>query len=243
MDEEISPKLPKIKNTGSIIASVIITIVLLIILRHNLAFQKKSTIVLPAGGTYLGPKDTPTEPPPSPPAGEPQPTAKNQPAAGAGKFTVAKDATWVTVNGNVYPYSFKSPSTLKLVTFPGENKYDIYAISWNNQPADQNVLIGVDNLNNSENSKQYITVSKRTYVENWWKQFGGLKGVSSITEFTNSQGLKGYKAKYLDNKGIAPNIDVFFEVPDPQYVIHLASGVLAPEAFDPLIDSITWTKK
>jgi hypothetical protein len=205
-------------------------------LRHNLAFQKKSTIVLPAGGTYLGPKDTPTEAPPVP-------TTNNlRPVTNVNKFTVSADTPWVTVKGNVYPYSFQSPKTLKLVTFPGENKYDIYAISWNNQPPDQNVLIGVDNLNNTESSKQYITTSKRSYVESWYKQFG-LKGIASLIEFTNNQGLKGYRATYINASGQTPNDDIFFEVANPAYVIHLASGVLAPEVFDKLIDSVSWNKK
>lgn len=234
MDEELSPTLPNLKNPKIILCLVAIVIAA-IILRHNLAFQQKSTVVLPAGGTYLGPKDTPTEAPQ---------TAVNavQPVSTAGKFTVASDTPWVTIKGNVYPYSFQSPKTLKLVTLPGDNKYDIYAISWNGQAPDQNVLIGVDNLNNTDNGKQYITISKRSYVENWYKQFG-LKGISSITEFTNSSGLKGYRAIYIDASGQTPNEDVFFEVTNPAYVIHMARNVLSNDVFNKIIDSVAWNTK
>lgn len=234
MDEELSPTLPNLKNP-KIIISLVLLVLAAVILRHNLAFQQKSTVVLPAGGTYLGPKDTPTE--------APQTAINNvQPVSTAGKFTVASDTPWITIKGNVYPYSFQSPKTLELVTLPGENKYDIYAISWNNAPPDQNVLIGVDNLNNTANGKQYIAISKRSYVEAWWKQFG-LKGISSITEFTNSKGLKGYRAIFIDASGQTPNEDVFFEVADPAYVVHMARNVLSADVFNKIIDSVTWTAK
>jgi hypothetical protein len=234
MDEELSPQLPSINITKAVIG-IGIVILLFVILQHNLAFQKKSTIVLPAGGTYLGPQNAPNEAPATP-----APAVANKPAAKKDVFTVTSDTPWITVKGNVYPYSFSSPKTLKLVTFPGENKYDIYAISWNNLPPDQNVLIGVDNLNNSETSKQYIATNKRGYVETWYKQFG-LRGVGSIVEFTNSKGLKGYRAKYLNAAGETPNEDIFLEATDPSYVIHLASGILDTSVFDKIIDSISWT--
>lgn len=237
--ENETPDLPAFKNTGILAAGISIVIIALIVLQHNLSF--KGTIVLPAGGTYLGPSDTTAPVPTAPPA---QPTAagnNNQTAAPAAeKFTVPKNATWVSVSGRIYPYSFQAPKALSLVTLPND-KFDIYAISWNNVPPDQNVLIGVDDLNRSDNLKQYINVSKRGYVENWWKQFG-LTGVSSITEFTNSNNLKGYRAKYTTASGLSPNDDVFFETPNPAYVIHLASGVLDTSVFNLIIDSVSWKK-
>jgi hypothetical protein len=233
MDEQ-TPDLPAFKNTGIIAVGFCIIVIALIILQHNLSF--KSTIVLPAGGTYLGPPSTNTPTPSQQPA-----SSADQPAVGkAGRFTAPSNATWVSVFGRIYPYSFQAPKTLKLVTFPND-QFDIYAIDWNNAPPDQNVLIGVDNLNRNDNLKQYVKVSKRGYVENWWKQFG-LTGVSSITEFTNSNNLKGYRARYTTASGLSPNEDVFFEAPNPVYVIHLASGVLDPSVFNLIIDSVSWKK-
>lgn len=248
MEDNENNQLPQIKNTAGVAIGICVVVLALIVLQHNLAFQNKGVIVLPAGGTYLGPTDTPT---PTVPAltitpmtsGEPagKPAADGSYTTTTGKFGVTKNAPWVTVYGHQYPYSFKAPKALQLVAIPN-NAYDIYAIAWNNQSPDQNVLIGVDNMNNSDSLKQYITTSKRGYVENWWKQFGGLKGVASITEFTNSAGLKGYRAKYFNSANQTPNDDVFFETPNPQYVIHLASGVLDASVFDPLIDSVSWKK-
>jgi hypothetical protein len=241
MDDQ-TPDIPAFKNTGLIAGGISIVIIALIILQHNLSF--KGTIVLPAGGTYLGPSETTTQAPTAPPAlpsvasakeGQPLPTTPSP-----GKFTVAGNATWINVSGRIYPYSFQSPKSLSLVTFPND-QFDIYAISWNNHPPDQNVLIGVDNLKRTDNLKQYINVSKRGYVENWWKQFG-LTGVSSITEFTNSNNLKGYRAKYKTAAGLSPNDDIFFETPDPALVIHLASGVLDSSVFNLIIDTVAWKK-
>jgi len=232
MDEQ-NPDPVAFKNTGIIAAGISIVIIALIILQHNLSF--KSTIVLPAGGTYLGPTQTPTQAPVAPVTNN-----APQPISNAGKFTAPNNATWVSIFGRIYPYTFQAPKTLKLVTFPND-QFDIYAIDWNNAPPDQNVLIGVDNLNRTDNLKQYITVSKRGYVENWWKQFG-LTGVSSITEFTNSNNLKGYRARYTTASGLSPNEDVFFETPNPADVIHLASGVLDTSVFNLIIDSVSWKK-
>ncbi len=247
MDEQTPEQPPNIKNTGMIAAGIAGGLLLLIILQHNLAFQKASTIVLPAGGTYLGPTETPA--PTSPPVVvSTTPTVKSTPKSGkesymtaSGKFAVGADAPWVPVNGNKYPYSFQSPKSLTLVAL-SKDQYDIYALSINNQSPDSNVLIGVDDLRKTDALKKYIAISKRTYVEQWWKQFGGLKGVASIVEFTNSKGLKGYRARYLNSANQSPNEDVFFEVKEPHFIIHIASGVLDSSVFDPLIDSISWGK-
>lgn len=250
MDEtEVVPELPKIKNVGIIAGGISIALILLIILQHNLAFQKTSQTIIPAGNTYLGPsKSDPT--PQATATPEPTTVVMDQPKNTSGKeinmntqgkLSVSSSAKWSVFKGKKYPYSFSAPSALKLVTLASDT-YDIYAISWENRPADQNVLVGVDDLSRTTALKQYVTMSKRSYVETWWKQFGGLKGVGSIVEFTNSKGLKGYRAKYLNSSNQTPNDDVFFETPDTKYVIHLASGILDTAFFNALIDSVAWTK-
>ena len=204
----------QLTKTALVAIAISATLILLVILQHNLAFQKSGTIVLPAGGTYLGPSSVPSTPQP---------------------------VTGTTLKGRKYPYSFNVPKTLKLVTFPND-AFDIYALSINNQPPENNVLVGVDDLNRDEELKKFIVGSKRDYVENWWKQFGGLKGVASIIPFANDKGLKGYKAKYINTQGQSPNDDIFFETPDPAYVIHLANGPLPEAVFNAIVDSVTWEK-
>jgi hypothetical protein len=156
------------------------------------------------------------------------------------KFSVDKDVHWKTLKGEIYPYSFLSPETLTLVRLP-ENPYDIYAVSWGNIAPSSNVLIGIDNLNNNEALKKYISTPKITYVENWWKQFSGLTGVESLTIFTNKNGLKGYKVKYGKANGPVGYDDVFFEVEsEPHIVIHVSNLVLDNTVFDRIVDSIAW---
>jgi hypothetical protein len=165
--------------------------------------------------------------------------AQSVSAGNTNEFSVASDTPWVTVNGNIYPYSFQAPATLSLTAIPN-NPYDIYAILWKGMPADQNVLMGVDNVKNDANRSHYMNEPKINYVREWYKQFG-LKGISSIDTFTNSQGLKGYKAKYFNSAGATPNTDVFFEIPNhPEYVIHFASGILSKDVFEKMIDSVSW---
>ncbi len=254
-DVDQLPELPNIKHTGLIAGAICIGLILFIILQHNLSFQKNSQTIIPAGNTYLGPSNTDTPAPTAlavnpteTPKGTPVPTEKGQTAKNGsvtmnaqGKLVASANIAMSLMKGKKYPYSFSVPSTLKLTTFPND-QFDIYAIAWENRPPDQNVLVGVDNLTRTDALKQYVSLSKRSYVENWWKQFGGLKGVASIVEFTNSKGLKGYRAKFLNSANQTPNEDVFFETPDPKYVIHLASGILDTTLFNTIIDTVAWTK-
>jgi len=228
------PDIPSLVTTVKITVVIAGIALLLIIYNHNISFQKAGTIVLPAGGTYLGPSTTDA------PSENPNPEEKANITSG-NKFTVTTDTPWITVKGRIYPYSFSAPKTLTLTTFAND-QYDMYAISWNNLPPDQNVLIGVDNLERSDALRQYIKRPKRSYIQNWWKQFNGLTGVASITEFSNKNGLKGYKTKFLNSGGPVANDDIFFEVMSPKYVIHLSNGALDPIIFDAIVDSVSWGK-
>lgn len=183
---------------------------------------RQGTIIIPAGNTYLGPT-TPA----------PQPAAPST-------FTVTDDTIWHTVKGHSYPYTMSAPETLSLVTFPND-PYDMYAIAWKDSPPDSNILISVDDLSKNTTRSQFINQSKTVYISQWWKQFGSLKGISSIEPFTNSTGLKGYTVKFLNAANESPNVDIFFEVPGlPQYVIHLTNGILDPAVFTKIVDSVGW---
>jgi hypothetical protein len=199
--------------------AVVITVIgiVLVIIQYQHAATRTGTIIIPAGNTYLGPSNT------SPP----QPTVS--------------DAAWHTVQGHIYPYTLSVPGTITLTTFPND-PYDMYAVSGNDPSS--NVLIGLDNLEKNTSRNQYIKQQKTVYINQWWKQFGGLTGVKSIEPFTNRNGLKGYNVKFLNSAGQSPNLDVFFEIPDhPEYVIHLSNGTLDPAVFTKIVDSVGWETK
>ncbi len=157
------------------------------------------------------------------------------------RFTIPTDTKWYTVKGKIYPYEFSVPSSLPLVIFPGDQT-DSIAISWGNIPPQENVLLNIELINKRD--PKYLNLFKSDYVQNWYKFFSGLKGVKNVEPFTNKNGLKGYKATYINLAGDSPNLDVFFEVPDkPDIMIHLANGILDPALFDRIVDSVSWNKK
>lgn len=228
--EQVKESPPLINNASSAdigkIASIIIAGMIIIagaiFVAYRYSQKQAGNIVLPAGVTYLGPSPTvaiqPTTPPP--------------------KFTADSSVTWNIQKGVIYPYSFSFPSTLTLVIFTGD-KTDSVAIVWDDIPPQLNILLNME-LIESRDSK-LINQPKIEYVKNWWKFFSGLKGVASVIPFTNSNGIKGFKAQYLNNANIAPNLDVFFEVPDnPKVMIHMANGILDASIFDRMIDSLKW---
>jgi len=143
----------------------------------------------------------------------------------------------------VYPYTFTYPSTLTLVVFPNDIT-DSVGISWNNNSPQANILFRVSDINKVEPAMvKYIGKSKE-YAQNWWTQYsGGLKGVKSLVEFTNSKGMKGYRVRFLNHSDQAPNEDIFFEVPNrPDLMIRFGNGILDQAVFDRIIDTFSWGK-
>ncbi len=185
--------------------------------------RQRGDIVLPGGVTYLGPTAVPnvTSPPTAPL-----------------RFTAPSNVNWKIQSGNLYPYSFSYPETLPLVIFPGDTT-DSIALAWGNIPPQQNILLNMEFID--QRDPKLVGQPNIEYVKNWYKFFSGLKGVAQVTPFTNTQGLKGYKASYLNWADQAPNVDVFFEIPgDKTALIHLANGILDPSIFDRILDSLQW---
>jgi hypothetical protein len=226
---EDTPKTNIVKlGVLAIAAIALVTVGTLVAVQYSK--KRSGTIVLPGGVTYLGP--SPTAVP-----------AQTDTVAPAALFTADANTEWTTFKGHKYPYSFSYPKTLTIVVFPND-VLDAAAIAFSNIPAQQNILANVDDISKNDKMKQYAgTQSKDKYVENWWKQFGGLKGVSSIKAFVNTKGLHGYRTKFINTAGQTPNEDVFFEVPaHPELVIRLANGILDKPIFDRIIDTVGWTE-
>lgn len=215
----------KVDFTKLAIATIVGVIILggSVYAAYRYSQRQRGDIVLPGGVTYLGPTTIPnvTSPPTAPL-----------------RFTAASDVNWKTQSGNLYPYSFSYPETLPLVVFPGDTT-DSIAIAWGNISPQQNILLNMEFID--QRDPKLVAQPKIEYVKNWYKFFSGLKGVSKVEPFTNTNGLKGYKASYINYADASPNIDVFFEIPaNNTTLIHLANGILDPNIFDRIIDSLKW---
>lgn len=188
--------------------------------------KQSNDIILPGGVTYLGPSEKKNE-------------LSSQPSTPTPvRFTALSTENWKSLGGKIYPYSFSYPSSLPLVVFPDDTT-DSVAIAWNNIPPQINILLNMEFINKRD--PKSLQQSKIEYVKNWYRFFSGLKGLSKIDQFTNMNGLKGYKAVYINTLNQTPNVDVFFEVPkNPDKLIHLANGVLDPGLFDRMVDSVRW---
>jgi hypothetical protein len=187
--------------------------------------KQAGNVVLPGGVTYLGPSPTAA--------------AAKQPPTAPLRFTAAANVSWTTQSGKVYPFSFSYPSTLSLVVFPGDLS-DSIAIAWGNIPPQQNILFNMEFIDQRDES--FLNQPKIEFVRNWYKFFSGLKGVESVQPFTNTNGMKGYKASYINYANTSPNVDVFFEIPgNSDLMLHMANGILDPTIFNRIIDTVKWT--
>lgn len=217
------------KQASSMAGIVFLILMGIVLLAYQYSRPRGGTIVLPGGITYLGPSPTVNN----------QQSTNNKQQTTHGKIPVPADATWATQMGKKYPYSFLYPSTLSLGVFP-DDPFDAVTIFWGDTNPQENLLVRIENLKVLPAGRQDPKKSKKDYVRDWWKDYT-WKGVADIAEFTNSKGLKGYRAKYLDASGTSPFDHVFFEVPGrPELVIWLSGKMLAQGVFDKIVDSVTW---
>ncbi len=208
-----------LKKTLPLIGAVFFILLAIVSLAYQYSRPRPGGIVLPGGVTYLGPTESVQAP-----------SIKSQ---APNKISVPTDSTWATQTGKKYPYSFLYPSSLSLGVFPNDS-FDAVTIFWGDTNPQENLLLRVETIKDKKKSK-------KEYVRDWWKDYT-WKGVSDITEFTNSKGLKGYRAKYLDASGTSPFDHVFLEVPGrPELVIWLSGKMLPQGVFDKIVDSVTWS--
>ena len=215
---------PEIRKVALGIAIGVVVIGLVIYAGYSYSQKQGLKLTLPGGGTYTG-------------KGAPNFKSETPPTAPL-RFTASADTPWISYQGRVYAYSFSYPQTLSLSFFSNDPS-DSVAVNWGNIPPQNNILLNVESINARDS--QYIGKNEE-YVRNWWKAFNGLKGVLSVEKLTTSNGLKGYRAVYINLAGQSPNVDVFLEVPKNQdLVIHLANGVLDPAIFNRIVDSVKYT--
>lgn len=185
------------------------------------ARRRMSTIVLPGGITYLGST-------PSAAAALPKEDSL---------IPIPSDAKWGEYNGKLFPYAFSYPESLSLGWFPNDS-YDSVTVFYQNMDANTNIFLRIEDLNKL--GKQEYVGKPMEYVSTWWKDYN-WKGMSSVTAFTNSKGLKGYRARYTNDSDQTPYDHVFFTVPGRLDLMIWISGKLFEQAiFDRIVDSATW---
>jgi len=210
-----------------IVPAILVSLVLFagVYVAYRSAAARKGTIVLPGGITYLGPSLTPT----------PHPDTNR-----SGTLSVAPGTSWTAYQGKKYPYTFSYPETLSLGVFP-DDPYDAVTVFYGDTDANANIFFRVDDLTKLEKT-QYEN-KPEDYARNWWKDYTWT-GVSSVTAFTNTQGMSGYRAAYTDVTGNTPYDHVFFSVPGrPDLIIWMSGKLFTAQVFNRIVDSVTWNTR
>ncbi len=209
----------------------------LLYLSYHLSNTNQGSIAVPAGKTYLGPDGKVPDWAIGSAAMPEKPTPKPSRI-----FSADQSTQWIVWKGTNYPFRFSYPETLTLTGFP-QDPMDSVGISWNGNKPQEHILVNIVDLSKNSMLSSLVNKPKKEFVSSWWKQYSGLIGVSDITEFTNTKGMKGYRTQYINKQGQMPNTDVFFEVPgNKNLVIRAANGILDASVFDRIVDSVEWTK-
>ncbi len=95
----------------------------------------------------------------------------------------------------------------------------------------------------SSRSGEFKTMDLANYPESYWRQFSGLTGTKEILRFSNSNGVKGARAVYVNVSNESPATEVFFEFPTRKGdFVHFGSGVLSPDVFNKIIDTFQFNQ-
>lgn len=211
------------KKNVAVVGTAFLILISIVTLAYLYSRPRGGAIVLPGGVTYLGPSPKESQ----------ESKVKSQKSTQK-KTSVPEDSAWATQTGKKYPYSFLYPSSLSLGVFP-DDPFDAVTVFWEDTNPQENLLLRVETVHD-------IKQSKKDYALDWWKDYT-WRGVADVVEFTNSRGLKGYRAKYLNDSGTTPYDHVFFEVPRrPELVIWMSGKMLEQDVFDRIVDSVTWSR-
>ncbi len=206
--------------TPKLVASLVLAVLLIIVIVYTLIKLIQGKSVIPSSTN-------------------PTPTAGPVQTQQIRRFTAPDDIAWKTTSGKIYPFSFSYPENMILNIFIGDVT-DSVAVVWDNIPVQQNILFNIEFVDKRD--PEAVDKPKIEFVKNWYKNFSGLIGLERIEKFTNTGGLVGYKAIYINTAGQTPNTDVFFELPNrPTLMLHVANGIIDPKIFDRIVDSVRWT--
>lgn len=178
--------------------------------------KNKGAVVFPAGINYMGPSNL-----------TPVPTVD--------MTQLGKSGKWLQTTGKIYKYVFVYPAELQVTAFMNDQS-DKHAWVTGIASPQQSIAFTVETV--SDFDKQYED-DLEGFAGNYWKKFGGLAGAKSVEPFTNSKGLKGFKAVYVDKTGKVINTNYFFAVPDdPNHVLQVINGIIPETVFMQIVNSV-----
>ena len=218
------------KETNLSVLSITILVVFLFILGGLywwVSKKGKGQVVFPAGINYTGNETTP------PPAQPQRPTYDYEKMADA--------PNWVDFTSPRGQYTFKYPSEMIPLIFPGDAN-DTVTFDVSDIPAQFNLMVLVETISNYDSK---LTGKQEDFVKNYWKFFGGLKGVQNVESYTSEKGLNGWKVNYLTQNDVVGSDNYFFIIPNqPDKVLHV-NNIFPAEGqavFTRLLNSLEYKK-
>ena len=125
--------------------------------------------------------------------------------------------------------------------FPGDAN-DTVTFDVSDIPAQFNLMVLVETISNYDSK---LTGKQEDFVKNYWKFFGGLKGVQNVESYTSEKGLNGWKVNYLTQNDVVGSDNYFFIIPNqPDKVLHV-NNIFPAEGqavFTRLLNSLEYKK-
>lgn len=163
----------------------------------------KGQVVFPAGLNYTGAEATP-------------PPQATRPTYDYSKMASASN--WVDFTSPKGQYTFKFPPEMVPLIFPGDVN-DTVTFDVADVPAQFNLMVIVETISNYDAK---LRGKQEDFVRNYWKFFGGLKGLNEMETYKTDKSLQGWRARYILQGDVVGSDNYFFIIPNqPDKVIHV----------------------
>ncbi len=188
--------------------------------------KSKGQVVFPAGINYTGNETTP---PPQP----------QRPQYDYAQLVSAAD--WIDFASPRGQYTFKYPPGMIPLIFPGDAN-DTVTFDVSDVPAQFNLMVLVETISNYDSK---LKGKQEDFVKNYWKFFGGLKGLNKVEVFETEKGLKGWKVSYINQSDIVGSDNYFFTIPNQNDKVIHVNNIFPKEGdtvFNRLLNSLEYKK-
>jgi len=225
----VDEKKEESKGSLSMLSIGVLVLFLLIVggLYWWVSKKGKGEVVFPAGLNYTGEE----------PTAAPQAQRPNYDYA-----KLADSADWVDFVSPKEQYTFKYPSSMVPLIFPGDPN-DTVTFDVADVPAIYNIMIIAETISNYDAKYRG---KQEDFVKNYYTFFDGLKGVEEIETYKTDKGLAGWRVKFVNQDDQVGANNYFFVIPgQPDKIIHV-NNVFPAEGqavFTRLLNSLDNYKK